>query len=166
MVIVVSDTSPIRALGHLGLMDLLRDLYSEVIVPPAVATELLNPASGLGAIDVRRFPFVRVQKPGLGYGGRVSRSLDAGEFEALTPALEVRAQLVLIDEAKDRAEARRLGLVPVGVLGTLLRAKQRGYGAAIDPLMDRLQRELRFFISDRVRLDVLRDAGEEPEDIS
>ena len=166
MVIVVSETSPIRALGHLGLMDLLNDLYSEVIVPPAVATELLNPASGLGAIDVRRFPFVRVQKPGAQYAGQVSRSLDAGEYEALTLALELRAQLVLIDETRGRAEARRLGLVPVGVLGTLLRAKQRGYVAAIDPLIDRLRRELRSFISDRVRLDVLRAAGEEPEELS
>ena len=165
MAIVVSDTSPIRALGHLGLVGVLRDLYGEVLVPPAVAAELLNPASGLGALDVRLFAFVRVQAPTISEGaGRVPHTLDAGEFEALTLALEVGAQVVLIDEAKGRAAARKLGLVPVGVLGTLLRAKLRGLIPAIGPLIVRLQGELRFFVSERLRLDILRDAGELPED--
>jgi predicted nucleic acid-binding protein len=52
--IVVSDTSPIRALAHLDLMDLLPALYSEVLIPPAVARELENPASGMGFVDVLR----------------------------------------------------------------------------------------------------------------
>lgn len=47
MAVVVSDTSPIRALGHLGLIDLLRELYGEVLLPPAVDAELRNPAAGL-----------------------------------------------------------------------------------------------------------------------
>jgi len=42
---------------------------------------------------------------------------------------------VLIDEEAGRAAARRLGLLPLGVLGTLVRAKQRGLIDRVDPLV-------------------------------
>jgi predicted nucleic acid-binding protein len=41
--IVVSDTSPIRALAHLNLLYVLHALFGEVIVPPKVADELEHP---------------------------------------------------------------------------------------------------------------------------
>ena len=37
--IVVSDTSPIRALAAIGALTWLQELFGEVIVPPAVADE-------------------------------------------------------------------------------------------------------------------------------
>ena len=55
--------------------------------------------------------------------------------------------MVLIDEVAGRAAARQLGLAPMGVLGVLVRAKQRGFIGKVTPLMDRLQDELNFFIS-------------------
>jgi hypothetical protein len=42
----------------------------------------------------------------------------------------------LIDEAAGREMARRLGLLPIGVLGTLVRAKQRGPIGVVGPLSD------------------------------
>jgi predicted nucleic acid-binding protein len=53
-----------------------------------------------------------------------------------------------------------LGLLPIGVLGTLLRAKERGLVGLLEPMLDRLQRELGFFISDELRSEILRRAGE------
>jgi predicted nucleic acid-binding protein len=41
-------------------------------------------------------------------------------------ALELHASAVLIDEAAGREMASRLRFLPIGVLGTLVRAKQRG----------------------------------------
>lgn len=38
--IVVSDTSPILNLSAIGYLYLLRDLYAEIALPPAVAAEL------------------------------------------------------------------------------------------------------------------------------
>jgi predicted nucleic acid-binding protein len=159
--VVVSDTSPIRALAHLGLVDLLRDLFSEALIPPAVAAELQDPPTDSAPFDVSVIPFIRVQIP-------VDRvqvdqfllSLDPGESEALALALEFRADLILIDEVAGRAAAQRLGLAPMGVLGMLVRAKQRGFIGEVKPLMDRLQDELNFFISPRLRAEVLNLAGE------
>jgi hypothetical protein len=48
--IVVSDTSPIRALANLRLPTLLQKLYSDVIIPQAVQNELKNPPTWQTAI--------------------------------------------------------------------------------------------------------------------
>ena len=56
--------------------------------------------------------------------------------------------------------AKRLGLVPVGVLGLLVRGKQRGLVDLVEPLLDQLEDELGFFISESFRAEVLRLAGE------
>jgi hypothetical protein len=117
MAIVVGDTSPIRALAHLGLVDVLRDLYLDVLVPTAVDRELKNPASGQGTIDVAAFPFIHVRAPSdRAIVGSFARGLDPGESEAIALALEVGSSLILIDESKGRSSAVRAGLVPVGVL--------------------------------------------------
>jgi predicted nucleic acid-binding protein len=56
--------------------------------------------------------------------------------------------------------ALRLGLLPVGVLGTLVRAKQRGLIGSVGPMIDCLVSEIGFFVSDTLRTEILRRAGE------
>ncbi len=161
MAIVVSDTSPIRALAFLGLLDLLSELFGQVLVPPAVAKELSEPSSRFAVVDVRTFSYVQVQAPR--DATRIlqfRKHLDPGESEALRIALEVKAVAVLMDEAAGRAMAKEVGLQPIGVLGVLLRAKQRGRLASIAPLFDRLNNDLGFFLSDELRTYMLRLAGE------
>jgi uncharacterized protein len=87
-------------------------------------------------------------------------TLDPGESEALALALELKSSAILIDEAAGREMARRLGLLPIGVLGTLVRAKQRGLISSVGALADRLKSELGFFISTPLRDEILRIAGE------
>ena len=41
--LVVSDTSPLTALLKIGRAGLLRQLFSEVLIPPAVESELFRP---------------------------------------------------------------------------------------------------------------------------
>jgi len=45
MRIIVSDTSPIHVLDHLGLLDLLPRLFTEIVVPPKVLKDLNTRAS-------------------------------------------------------------------------------------------------------------------------
>ena len=56
--------------------------------------------------------------------------LDHGEAAALALAVELQADVVLIDERRARAVASRLGLNVVGVLGVLVEAKHKALGAA------------------------------------
>ena len=159
--IVVSDTSPIRALWHLGLMTLLRDLFGEVFVPPAVVAELSDSPSRLPAISVEGFDFLRIQAPrDRSRVMQLASTLDAGESEALALAVEIGAGAVLIDERAGRARALKLGLQPLGLLGILARAKANGQIQAIGPLVRTLQGETAFFVSDALLREVLREAGE------
>jgi len=161
LIAVVSDTSPIRALGHLKRLDLLPALFEKVLIPPAVAHELENPKSGLPPLRGIYLPYVELRPP-LDQK-RVElfcRTLDRGESEAITLALEIGAAAVLIDEKAARQEAQKVGLLPVGVLGVLLQAKQKKLVDRIGPMMDKLETEIQFFISSELRRQVLTLAGE------
>ena len=161
MAIIVSDTSPIRALAHLNLLALLQNLFEVVFVPPAVDHELLHPPAGLPPVEIRKLDFVVLRAPQ--DQERVQEllaTLDQGECEALALALELGALAVLMDESAGRAMAKRLGLLPIGVLGTLVRAKQRGLIGTVAPHISRLEHELGFFISASLRTEILKIAGE------
>ena len=162
MAVVVSDTSPIRALSHLGRLELLAALFQEIVVPTAVVVELEQPRPRFAPVAVRGLPVVCVRSPqDRDAADALRETLGPGEAEAIILAEELHAEAILIDEAAGRAVALRRGLRPIGVLGTLLRGKERGLIREISPLLDRLQNELGFFISRKLRDDTLRQAGEE-----
>lgn len=52
--------------------------------------------------------------------------LDAGEREVISLGLDVKADLVLLDEARGRRAAVEQGLAVAGTLGVLQRAARRG----------------------------------------
>ena len=96
MAIVISDTSPIRALAFLNRVDLLVTLFDQVLVPPAVDEELRSPPGDLPFVDVRQLAFARIQAPSdLRRVGELKRILDPGESEALALALELGVGTIL-----------------------------------------------------------------------
>jgi predicted nucleic acid-binding protein len=98
MAVVVSDTSPIRALAHLELVHILGDLFGDVHVPPAVAEELLDPPGRFKSVNVAALRHVTVRQPSNQQRVRqlqVELDLDEGGRERLSaqglvvlPALE------------------------------------------------------------------------------
>jgi predicted nucleic acid-binding protein len=159
--VVVSDTSPIRALAHLQLLNIIPSLFGCVLIPPAVLKELAHPPLGVIVVAAGDLPFADVRVPAIwAQLDRLSHDLDRGEAEALAVALELKADLILIDEAAGRATAEKLGLKYTDTLGPLIRAKRAGIIPAVRPLLDPLQHGLRFFIHDRVKEAILQLAGE------
>lgn len=127
--IVVSDTSAITTLAAINHLTLLPLLYGQVIIPEAVYRELVDIDPPVpGTIEVQTVSWLEVQPV-------VNREvverlqgdvrLDPGESEAIALALELEADLLLIDERRGRAEADRLGIKITGLLGILVEAKQK-----------------------------------------
>lgn len=161
MAVVVSDTSPIRALAHLGHLDWLEKLFTEIVLPPTVVHELDNPPAGMRPVDVSSCPFLQIRTPGSAERVMELRLLlDRGESEAIALAEEINAEAILMDELAGRGVAMRSGLTVLGTLGIALRAKQQGLCTGVRPLLDRLQREINFFVSPALRQYVLGQAGE------
>lgn len=159
--VVVSDTSPVRALNHLGLLDVLPALFGQVVVPPSVVDELANPRGRSVPVALETLPYVLVRQPRNADRVAVLRSkLDAGEAEAIVLAVELGADELLMDERIGRRHAEAMGLHTTGVLAVLLRAKRAGLIPAIAAPVDRLRAEFRFFMTDELRADLLGLAGE------
>ena len=74
------------------------------------------------------------------------RDLDRGEAETIALALQLDADLVLLDESEGRHAAQRLGLRVVGVVGILLEAKARGALESVRPHLDALRQEAGFYL--------------------
>jgi hypothetical protein len=153
--LIVSDASPLIALDYLGELELIpRLLGSRLTIPPAVARELFTSQR-------RSLPaWATVRGVNQPIAERILRaSLGAGESEALALALEVNAELVLVDDKAARRTASALGLPVMGLLGLLLRAKSAGLIPELRTKLDQLL-ALPFHIAPRLYESALRDAGE------
>lgn len=116
--IVVSDTSPVRALYHLGQLELLKHFFGEILIPPAVDRELRSASSRFPRVNSDEFDFIRVQPPqNQEQARRFLESLDPGESEALALAIEQKADAVLIDEAAGRTAANEGGIAACRIAG-------------------------------------------------
>ena len=160
--IVVADTSIILNLCFLGQEELLRLLFGVVFAPPQVEAEFLRLARVDSRFQGLVFPsFIQRQSSQpKSYLWANSPALHAGEIAALSLALELQADLILMDEAEGRTAAAKLKLTTMGLMGILLQARQRSLITAVAPLLDRLEQEARFWMSALLRATVLRAAGE------
>ena len=149
---IVSNTSPIVALAHLGELDLPRKIFdSAILIPPAIAHELA------GRVLPEWFEVRELRQP---LSARALEAfLGAGESEALALALEVEADLVLLDDKAARRLASQLRLTVVGTLGLLLKAKEAAWIPSIRPKLEAL-RSLPFHISSHLQENILTQARE------
>ena len=160
--IVVSDTSPLLSLTLVGQLDLLRQLYGSIVIPGAVRDELIVGGAAYGDgdkvinqawITVRAVANPIVLK-------LLQRELDRGEAEALALAIELKADLILLDEFKARRLADELSLPHTGVIDLLGEAKRLQYLTVIKPTLDALINQAHFHVSQKLYHRTLESAGE------
>jgi uncharacterized protein len=145
----------------LNKLDLLERLFGNIILPPAVAWELLRPPERFRPIDPGLYHYLKVLPPqNISQVLKFQETLDVGEAEALVLAIEKNADFVLMDESLGRNVAQELGMTPLGLVGILLRAKERNFVDSIIPLIDSLQSDLDFFKSPSLRQDIILRSGE------
>ena len=105
---------------------------------------------------------VRAVDAGVGLRDALLVTLDSGEANALALAVELRAELVLIDERKARALAAQLHMPVKGTLGLLLSAEAAGLLPLVSPVLRGLI-AAGLWMSEGLVRDVLALAGESDE---
>ena len=83
--------------------------------------------------------------------------LDQGEAEAITLAIDLKADRILLDERDGRKIAKSLGLKVTGVLGILLRAKQEGDLSSFPDAINALIKTAGFRIAPELLAKVLEE---------
>lgn len=162
--IVVSDTSPITNLAAISQLNLLQQLYSHLIIPTVynemVKVDQLVP----GAVEVQTLPWIQTQAVADSQQivaiQSIQENIDVGEAEAIVLALELKADLLLMDERRGRAVATSCGLNVTGLLGVLLQAKQNSLIPAVKPVMDQLIEQVDFRVSSQLYAAILQSADE------
>jgi predicted nucleic acid-binding protein len=123
--LVVADSSPLIALVNIGHITVLPTLFGRVLIPPEVVNELGSPARppAIRAFAAARPDWLEQRAP---------KAIDpipmlhAGEVAAIALARELKADLLLIDEARGRKAAAERHINLTGTVGVLEMAATRG----------------------------------------
>jgi len=160
--IIVSDTSPISNLLVIRQLNILVQVFGEIIIPPKVYEEIRKlEYFGFDVHEITNSSWIKVIIPSdVEFVQELNENLDPGESEAIALAQELKAEFILIDEKRGRKVAEQLGLTAIGLLGILLKAKQKRAVERVMPLLDALRKDAGFWISDVLYHDILMQAAE------
>ncbi|HPY39452.1 MAG TPA: DUF3368 domain-containing protein [Thiolinea sp.] len=159
---IVADSGPLISLAILGHLDLLRQLYQQVVIPTAVWHEVTVKGKGLpGADSVSQLTWLEILKPEPQVLQPLSILIDPGEAEVIALAQSIEGSIVLLDDAQARRVAERFNIPRIGTLGILRNAKKRGLISALRPQIELLKAN-NIYMADRLVEAVLRDVGEWP----
>ncbi len=129
MPVVVSDTSPLRYLIAAGQADLVGKLFGTVLIPRAVEREILDPHSPSSVQQwmAQRPAWLQIRdvqsRPDVG----LTEQLDPGEADAIHLAVELRAEVLIMDERRGRQIAAARGITVIGAFGILRESYRRGF---------------------------------------
>ena len=157
--LIVSNSSVIIALARICRLDLLERLFGRILVPEAVWREITVEGKP-GSEKVRRARFIHVERVrSERLASLLKEFVDDGEAEAIALALDISADILLVDDRDARDLAKKLGLQVMGTLGVLALAKYRGLIQEVKPIIDELVGS-GFWISSRILKEFLRESGE------
>ena len=159
---MVSNASPLINLARIGQLDLLRKLFGELFIPQAVWDEVVIQGAGqAGAEEVKSAPWIEKRVvTNITLVQALRQELDAGESEAISLAVEMKTDLLIMDERLGRDTARQLGLRVIGLIGVLTTAKSRGLIKSIKPHLDALRDVAGFRVDVALYARVLKEEGE------
>lgn len=125
--IVISDTSVICYLVLIEQITLLSQLFGKVLIPQAVYTELCAEGAPPQLKEwITNIPDCLEIYPTVLQDDPVLAHLHLGEIEAISLAIQLKADLVILDEKAARRTAQSKGLKVTGLLGILdLAASQK-----------------------------------------
>lgn len=108
--IVVSNTSPLIALLRIQRLDILKQLFGNVLITPEVLAEALPKQETDEYQYLQRAvnSFITVKKPKANFLFR--RTIQRGERSVLNLTFELNADILIMDDRKARNEAKEMNL--------------------------------------------------------
>jgi uncharacterized protein len=165
-VTTICDSSPLILYSRLGRLDLLRDVFSQIIVPPAVWTEVVTEGMGRpGSADIAKADWIhRRSLAGDDPLPTHLAELGEGEAEAIALAMQLEGPTsVVLDDQKARRIAAEYGCIVLGSARVLTLAKELGLIASVGPLLDHL-RGVGLYLGDDATREIMSIAGEQGSD--
>lgn len=157
---IIADSSLLISLSIIEQLELLPQLYHRVLLPPAVWDEVQIQGVELpGTEAVSQVEWVEIQVPFSMLLEPLSILVDRGEAEAIALAQSIPHSIVLLNDARSRRVAERLGISSIGTIGILRRAKKAGWIGEVKGYIEQLQAN-GIYIRSSIVEAVLRDVGE------
>ncbi|NQE06442.1 hypothetical protein C5S32_11285 [ANME-1 cluster archaeon GoMg1] len=153
--IIVSNAGPLIALARIGKLDLLKQ-FMQIYIPNEVYEQVVVKGEGKpGSTEVKESDwFITKEVKNTLAVESLTIELEKGEAEAIILALELNAELVLIDESIARDIAKSRGLEVIGTVGILAEAYENGLIKDLKKSLDDL-RNKKVWISEKVYNRVL-----------
>lgn len=147
---ILSDTSCLILLEKIGEIDLLHEVFGEIVITQEIADEY-----GLVLPN-----WILIQNPSnINYQKILEASVDKGEASAIALAVELVDCLLIIDDLKGRNLANAIGIKITGTFGVILEAKLSGKISSVKPLLAKIK-QTDFRLSDKLEEQILIKANE------
>lgn len=139
--VVVTNTTPLIALtAATGSLEILRALYTRILVPYEVAEEItLGGKENFGLDIFERALWLEISTAPVVLPAYLKNTLDRGEASVIQTAIQQGVKLVCIDETVGRRVARLSNLNVTGSIGVLLKAKSLGYSISIPEAINNMR---------------------------
>lgn len=157
---VIINASPLIVLFKSQQVELLPQLFTEILVPSAVWNEIT--AAGKNDVASRQLPSTPwVQRVEIAAVAPevAAWDLGKGESEVLSLSLTNPDCAAIVDDRAARRCAQTLGVITLGTGGVLILAKRRGLIATISPGIQAL-RDAGLWLSDSLVNLLKQQAGE------
>lgn len=147
---IIADTSCFIVLSKINRLNLLQQLFGNVITTLEVAHEYGEALpSWVSLLQVNN---INLQKS-------LAIQVDNGEASAIALALEHQNSLLILDDFKARKIAARFEIDVTGTIGIIIQAKREGIVSAMKPILEQIQ-ATNFRLSDDLIAHALKLSGE------
>lgn len=145
---VVADSTCLIGLSRIGELEILRDLFGAIIIPPAVHHEVVVQGGGRpGASEVASAGWIQTCVVADRLAVDTLRlNLGAGESEAIVLAIEQSADFVILDDWRARQTALSLSLPVIGTVAVLAKAEEKGLISDLGSTVERLRQSGFYFL--------------------
>ena len=156
----ILNSGPVIALAGVGQLSLLPRLYKTVVIPEAVAVEVLageTPHTGLALF--RDHPWLQRLNVPTDVALGLPLFLGRGEVEVITLAHQHPNWLVVLDDYRARRAAEALHFTATGTTGILVRAKHERLISEVLPILSQM-RANGYYLANNLFAEAARRTGE------